>query len=200
VNNKALWGFVFLGRCFMKEMNTVPILTATRVRLRPMRMTDGDVYYRIHSDPQSTAFYDWVPESREAALESIRDIIEDYREGHYIHFALESLPEGVLIGDLGIFLRDAKGEVNFFIDREHAGKGLMSEALMALMAWAFDTRQLVRIQALTMPENQSANRMLARLGFTLEGTLRQYGYDAVRGVYRDLEMWSLLLQEWQTKE
>lgn len=90
--------------------------------------------------------------------------------------------------------------MNFLIGWEHAGKGLMSEALTALMAWAFEARQLVRVQALTMPENQSANRMLARLGFTREGTLRQYGYDAVRGIYRDLVMWSYLRQEWRLKE
>lgn len=182
------------------EAFDVPRLTGLQAVLRPMKREDADAYYRIHKDPQNVLHYDWIPENREAALQGICDIIEDYQAGDYIHWALESREDGVLIGDLGIFIRDAKGEVNFMLDRHHTGRGIMSEALQAMMGWAFEKRSVIRIQALTMLDNHGANRMLARLGFTLEGTLRRYGRDTVRGGYCDLQMWSLLREEWEQKE
>lgn len=178
----------------MNVKSMVPILNTPRLTLRDMRLADAESYYTLHIEPEAVRYYDWVPANLEAAVKSIEDIIADYAQGQYIHWAVEARETGELIGDLGIFIRDGKGEVNFFLGSDHWGKGFMGEALGRILTWGFE-QGLYRIQAMTEPGNEGANRLLAALGFSLEGVLRRYAFNAVRQEYTDVMMWSLLKEE-----
>ncbi len=74
----------------------------------------------------------------------------------------------------------------------------MSEALDAIIKWGFTSFDLNRIEALIYPDNPSSELIASRHGFKLEGCLRQYAY--FRNVYQDLNMFSLLKQEWINHE
>jgi ribosomal-protein-alanine N-acetyltransferase len=54
---------------------------------------------------------------------------------------------------------------------------------------------LNRIEADFVPENTAASNLLAKLGFSFEGTLRQRGY--LKGEFHDLEHYALLRSEWE---
>lgn len=69
------------------------------------------------------------------------------------------------------FLQSA--ELGYAIDSHWQGKGLMSEALQAVMWFAIVDLGLHRIQACYMPANLASARVLAKLGFEIEGRLRQ---------------------------
>jgi [ribosomal protein S5]-alanine N-acetyltransferase len=53
------------------------------------------------------------------------------------------------------------------------GHGYATEAARALLQWAFDTLDLNRVQAETDTRNVASARVLEKLGFIREGTLRE---------------------------
>ena len=54
--------------------------------------------------------------------------------------------------------------LGYWIDGEHQGRGLMTEAVRATTAFAFDTVGLHRVQAAVMPSNVASQRVLAKIG------------------------------------
>ena len=73
--------------------------------------------------------------------------------------------------------------LGYQIDRDDEGKGLMSEALRAAMRYMFDEQRLHRIGANYRPENVRSGRLLAKLGFRIEGYAKEYLF--IDGAWRD---------------
>jgi ribosomal-protein-alanine N-acetyltransferase len=78
----------------------------------------------------------------------------------------------------------------------HEGKGLMREALQALIAFAFEELNLHRIMANYMPHNERSAALLRRLGFVVEGTAREYL--RIGGSWEDHVLTSLTNQTWRS--
>ena len=53
------------------------------------------------------------------------------------------------------------------------GHGYATEAVRAQLGWAFETLELNRVQAETDTRNAASARVLEKLGFVREGTLRE---------------------------
>ena len=76
------------------------------------------------------------------------------------------------------------------------GKGYATEALQAILAYGMGDRfsfPLHRIWALTSPDNERSIRLLNRLGFQFEGTLRDFVFIGQR--FWDYASYSLLRQD-----
>lgn len=69
------------------------------------------------------------------------------------------------------------------------GKGVMTEALRAVIAFAFDDLRLHRIMANYMPRNARSAAVLERLGFTIEGRAKDYLF--IAGAWEDHVLTSL---------
>jgi len=73
-------------------------------------------------------------------------------------------------------------------------QGLMTEAAPPVISHCFTRLNVRRIEARIEPENLSSRRLAAKLGFTEEGTLRDWL--CVAGEFRSVVMYSLLRTEW----
>jgi ribosomal-protein-alanine N-acetyltransferase len=73
--------------------------------------------------------------------------------------------------------------LGYTLDASLQGRGLMHEALTALLAHGFHSLRLHRIQANYVPTNERSGRVLRRLGFAVEGYARDYLY--IDGAWRD---------------
>lgn len=73
--------------------------------------------------------------------------------------------------------------LGYQIDEACEGRGLMHEALEAGIGYMFQEQKLHRIAANYMPHNVRSGRLLARLGFVIEGYARDYLY--INGAWRD---------------
>ncbi|EEG07963.1 GNAT family N-acetyltransferase [Pseudogulbenkiania ferrooxidans] len=73
--------------------------------------------------------------------------------------------------------------LGYNLDQAEQGRGLMHEALRAVIACAFETLQLHRIQANYQPENVRSAAVLRRLGFVVEGHAKDYLF--LDGAWRD---------------
>ncbi|GMA86662.1 hypothetical protein GCM10025868_19120 [Angustibacter aerolatus] len=75
------------------------------------------------------------------------------------------------------------------------GRGYATEAARAVLRWAFDTLDLHRVQAEVDTRNAASARVLQKLGFVLEGTLREDC--VVAGEVSDTWVHGLLRREWR---
>ena len=64
--------------------------------------------------------------------------------------------------------------LGYEIGQQHQGKGLMAEALQAVLRYAFEELKLHRIMANYMPHNVRSAQLLQRMGFEVEGLARNY--------------------------
>lgn len=88
-------------------------------------------------------------------------------------------------------------EIGYSVDRERVGQGLATEMAAAAIRFAYQEVGMRRIEATYMPANVPSARVLAKLGFTVEGTLR--GMLNIRGQWEDHVIASLLEPEWRAQ-
>ena len=125
----------------------------------------------------------------------------------YLAYDYNSFLEGSLV-PLWICLKETGeiiGRVSFFnfafggmmscacgyhLDKDHTGKGYMTEALKGAMAFVFDEYRMHRIEAFILPENEPSLNLVKRLGFHYEG--QRISYMHINGRYRDHEAFYML--------
>ncbi|GAA4990977.1 hypothetical protein GCM10025734_18100 [Kitasatospora paranensis] len=76
------------------------------------------------------------------------------------------------------------------------GRGFAAEAAHALLQWAFDTLDLNRVQAEADTRNAASARVLEKIGFVREGTLREDC--VVNGEVSDSWVFGLIRREWHS--
>ena len=88
--------------------------------------------------------------------------------------------------------------LGYSIDAAFEGRGLMREALQAVLFDAFGRLGLHRVQANVRPENTRSLGLLARLGFEREGLAREYLF--IDGAWRDHVMTALRHPHWRAEQ
>lgn len=78
--------------------------------------------------------------------------------------------------------------------QSHQGQGLMTEALEAVVEYAFGTLKLHRLMANYQPWNTGSGRVLEKLGFEREGLAKDYLF--IDGQWRDHIMTALINHDW----
>lgn len=136
---------------------------------------------------------------------------EDYftvsMQRKYLAYDYNSFLDGTLV-PLWITLKETGeiiGRVSFFnfafggmmscacgyhLDKDHTGKGYMTEALKGAMAFVFDEYKLHRIEAFIVPDNEPSLNLVKRCGFHYEG--RRISYMHINGRYRDHDAFYVL--------
>ena len=125
----------------------------------------------------------------------------------YLAYDCESFLDGTLV-PLWISLKgndQVIGRVSFFnfafggmmscacgyhLDKDHTGRGYMTEALRGAMTFVFDEYKMHRIEAFILPENEASINLVKRLGFHYEGM--RISYMHINGEYRDHEAFYIL--------
>jgi RimJ/RimL family protein N-acetyltransferase len=74
-------------------------------------------------------------------------------------------------------------------------KGHCTEAVKIMTDYLFFSKEIVRIEAETNPENIASNRVLEKAGFTKEGLIRKSVF--IRGEWRDGIVYSILRENWK---
>ena len=111
----------------------------------------------------------------------------------WTQIALANLETDALIGDIGFNRVDSSSaEIGFTLAATHQGQGLMREALEKLFEHAAQTG-VRRVTATTDVRNLASQRLLTRLGFTLEQVLKDSWLED--GAYFDEYFYALELGE-----
>jgi ribosomal-protein-alanine N-acetyltransferase len=86
-------------------------------------------------------------------------------------------------------------EIGYSLVPSARGKGYCTEAVEIMVDYLFLSRETMRIQACTDTRNLASQKVLEKVGFKKEGTMRKYIF--VRGELRDAYLYSILREEWK---
>ncbi len=80
---------------------------------------------------------------------------------------------GLEVGDPGrIAVCDHCAEIGYWLGESFWGRGIMSEAVVALSKWAFTELRLIRLHAAVYARNPASARVLEKAGYEFEGRMR----------------------------
>lgn len=175
-----------------------PRIETDRLVLRELSPDDAAALFRNFSDAEVVKYIMPPLTDIERASAMLREWADGYRAGKSLMWALTRKPGGGLLGTCGFeefSWADRRGEVGYDIARTQWGKGLMSEAMRAVIYYGFSELDLNRIEAHTLLANARSVQLLRRLGFREEGTFRQR--TQLGGGFWDQGFFALLRQDWQ---
>ncbi|MGW2541256.1 GNAT family N-acetyltransferase [Kitasatospora sp. NPDC001574] len=133
-------------------------------------------------------------------LESARAVLQRYADRQAADSArlFGIWLDGTLVGGVMFVQWDTKTgtcEIGVWTEPAAEGRGLIGTAVRLLIDYAFTTRGMHRIEWHNRPDNVRSRAVAQRLGFTLEGVMRESYLH--RGVHHDGEVWSMLTHEWK---
>lgn len=174
-----------------------------RLRIRRFRASDVPAIYAYRNDPLVAHFQSWQLRSEEELREFVAwlDAGDPALPDSRFQFAIARRADDALIGDmyLGRLAGDPRqAELGYTLARQHQGQGFASEAVRALLGYAFGGLRLHRLMALVDCENGPSVALLERVGMRREGHFLQHYLQ--RGEYRDEYQYALLGSEWATAQ
>ncbi len=177
-----------------------PILMTNRLRLRQIQPGDAEALFAIKSNPVVTHPYGRTPH---ASLDDTRAWMQrihgNYERREGLVWAITFPGKDVVIGSVLLWNFDAEyqcGEIGYELDPAFWRQGIMAEAVPVILRYGFTALDLHRIEAVTSAENVPSGSLLRKLGFDLEGTLRQRQF--FEGRYEDQLYFGLLKDKWLT--
>lgn len=176
----------------------IPTLETGRLRLRIMT---PEMYDRVFADYTDEAIRVLFALENLDAVNAEREKYDRGLQTHNKSFRLFLMADkrtGETIGSCGFhtwYLPHARAEIGYAIHCEaYKGKGLMKEALQAMIRHGFEEMDLNRIEAFVGPENRPSLGLMRSLGFHKEGHLREHYFK--NGRVEDSIVFSLLRREY----
>lgn len=178
----------------------VEIVVNNRLSLRQVELSDAGAIFGL-IDAHRDFLRTWLPfvdytrrmEDTEAYISSIYNVHDVEPELVFV-----MVYDGITVGLVGFKDSDRvnqKSEIGYWISESYQKRGIVTESVKVLVTYAFNTLGMNRVQILCGVGNIPSRSIPRRLGFTLEGIVRD-GELLSNGIFIDLEMYSVLKREW----
>ena len=174
-----------------------------RLILRRFTMDDAPAMFRNWAgDDAVTRHLTWPTHASAAVTELVlADWTAGYARDNFYQWAIvlkENGPEPIgSISAVRINEKIGGAVMGYCMSRDQWGKGIMTEALTALIDFFFSEVGVNRIEADHDPNNPASGRVMEKSGMTHEGTMRQAGRSN-QGII-DVSRWAILRQDWEER-
>ncbi len=186
------------GRKYNMVNKQTPIFTTERLILRAVTLEDAEAYEKYFVDyeviRQLTAVVPW-PYPTGGVLDYIqtqilpKQGIDNWTWGIF----LKSDPEE-LIGAIGLWREATPENRGFWLGKKFWGQGIMTEAVVPVMDYAFDNLGFKKLIFANAAGNYKSRRIKEKTGARLIAvTPAKY----VNPLYSEREVWQLTKKEWQ---
>nr|CAA9362443.1 MAG: Acetyltransferase, GNAT family [uncultured Nocardioidaceae bacterium] len=176
-----------------------PTLHTDRLRLRPFTSDDTDALYALHSSAYVLRYWDSPPWTERARAERFLSACRQMaKEGTGARLAVDRRSDTSFLGWCSLTQWNPEyrsASLGYCFGDAAWGHGYATEAARSVLQWAFDTLDLNRVQAETDTRNAASARVLEKLGFVREGTLRENC--VVNREVSDSRVYGLLRRQWQ---
>jgi ribosomal-protein-alanine N-acetyltransferase len=174
-------------------------LKTERLYLRKFTRDDAGFVLKHFSDPAVCEYLvDEDPLNDPAQALALIEWYLDPRRDNANRWVLTLDTNQAAIGTCGYHVwsrRNRSAEIGYDLAPEFRRQGFMNEALRAAIGYGFETMDLNRIQAFVHVKNGPSLRVLSKLGFKVEGIIRDKYL--CQGRYHDHFCLSLLKREWR---
>ncbi len=177
----------------------MPVLETERLLLRRLTLQDAHDVFSYASDPEMTRYLMWSPhKSIDDSLTFIASAIDRYEQRQPGPWGIVLKETQTIIGTCDYIHwrpEHGRGEIGYALNRQHWGRGLMTEAVREIIAYGFREKGLNRIQAMCEIPNVASARVMEKAGMTFEGILRQYMVQ--RDKFRDMKIYAILREDFR---
>jgi [ribosomal protein S5]-alanine N-acetyltransferase len=176
----------------LAKRHEFPALITARLALRLPRADDASALRRLLAIPEVTRFTNWPDAPSGAQVRRYaRWMATAYASGKGCAWIIEERGRRsvTFLGAIRFNSFEKKwktGMIGYELDPAHWGRGLMTEAVRAVVTCGHQLFRLNRIEAWTLPGNPASDRVLEKSGFRYEGTARQRAY--FKGAFHDFRM------------
>jgi len=173
-------------------------LEGSHVRLEPLRRRHARELTEAAKHTDWTWFLGPL-RTRHAVDQRIADGTRAERRGEAYAFAVRLVGDGRVVGStsyLAVVARHKRAEIgSTWYSKDCWGTAVNPECKYLLLRHAFEDWGAVRIQLVTDVNNVHSQRAIAKLGASLEGTMRGHGIRP-DGSVRDARLYSIVPSEW----
>jgi len=174
-----------------------------RMILRKFRYEDDDAMlkYWIADENIQSMYSEPVYSTKEEVKELLDKYIGNYENENYYRWAIILKENMECVGQIAYFMTDDKnhfGEIEYCIGSEFQCRGLMTEAVKAVMDYGFNKINLHKVQICHKSINIPSKRVIEKCGLHYDGNLRDYFY--MDGRYVDRLYYSMLEEEYRKQK
>ncbi len=179
-----------------------PLLIGERVRLNALNKADLETITEWYQDSFFLRLFDALPAYPKSQSNLAKSFDERLNDKDTFLFAIRPVANSDLLGWIeidGILWAHGVCWLSIAIgDQENRGQGYGTEALQLALSFVFNELNLYRLQLTVFAYNTSAIALYEKLGFTHEGTYRQF----LRrdGQRFDMLLYGLLCDEWMSMQ
>ncbi len=177
----------------------LPVLETPRLILRPMTMRDAADIFSFSRDPQVAQHVLWsAHRTLSDSKNYLRYILRQYRDGAPSSYGIVYRETGRVVGTIGFMWYNREyrsAEVGYSLARWLWNKGLMTEALSAVLDMGFLELNLHRMEAQHEVTNPASGRVMEKCGMLYEGCLRGRVWN--KGRFSDVALYGMLLEDWE---
>lgn len=185
-----------------RRTSELPVLVAERVELHPVRGEHAAALFAL-VDQNRERLGEWLPWVDStldvtATAEFARQTRTAHRAGTAFRCVVMLQSEVVGVVSLeSINTFHGHGQVGYWLAAGAVGRGLMTEAVRAIVTYGFEERGLNLIEIRAGTGNRRSRAVPERLGFHFDGVLRQR--EKVGAAYLDHAVYSMLASEWRAR-
>lgn len=161
----------------MKHCGTKTIETERLILRRYVVEDAEDMFKNWASDPEVTKYLTWPAHSDIGITEFVvSDWVKSYEKEDFYNWAIELKEIGKVIGNISSVNNNEeidKVHIGYCMGKAWWNKGIMSEALKAVIDYFFEKVEVNRVEARHDVSNPGSGRVMQKCGMIYEGTLRQ---------------------------
>ena len=148
--------------------------------------------YNWANDAQVTKYLQWLPHGNIQVTRNILDSwIKSYEKPETYNWAIELLEVAQVVGSIAIVDISEKHEwfeIGYCLSREYWNRGIMTEALNAIIHFSFLDVGVNRVQAYHHAQNPASGKVMRKSGMKHEGCLKRYHINN-QGVFVDCDVY-----------
>ncbi|AZA92923.1 Spermidine N(1)-acetyltransferase [Chryseobacterium nakagawai] len=181
----------------MEQLN----IHINRLLIRHLTISDLKDFHKYRSNPEVVKYQGFDVMN----LNQLRSFIIDNsskffgKPGERVQYGIENIKTGKIIGDCAIKL-DASderiAEIGITISHLQQKKGFAKEALLGILKFLFETRNLHRIVEIVDAENTASINLLKSIGFKQEGHFIENRF--FKGKWVNEYQYAMLQREWNS--
>jgi len=164
-------------------------LTTDRLLLRRSHLEDAGTISAYRSDPEVHRYQGWERTDPDGVRAEIRDMARRApgQPGGWIQLSVEERSTGRLVGDVGLSPADGEPgviKVGYTIAPAFQGRGYATEAVGALVDYAFERLGADVVRAYASADNVPSIRVAEKVGMRLVERIERRSGNDVRYVVR----------------